>query len=119
MLADGMAWLEACRNWPGPGRTAGAITGSVTHSAAIAILPHQQEAWFCNLKKTRITKEEALNFLLTHIVVECDTPIQLDQLTLFKLSNLARLAVEEINSTEGIIPHEVIEAHAREYLDQP
>ena len=73
----------------------------------------------CNdptLKKERITKEEALNFLLTHLVVERGETVTLDQLSLFNLSNLAQQAAMEINATEGIIPHEVIESLASEFL---
>ena len=69
-------------------------------------------------RKHRITREEALNFLLTHIVVERQIPITLDQVTLFKLSNLANTATEQISQTEGIIPHEVIETLAAEFLDE-
>ena len=69
------------------------------------------------MKKTRITREEALNFLLTHIVVERNTNIELNQLTLFQLSNIAQSAVEQISQAEGIIPHEVIEQLAAEYLE--
>jgi hypothetical protein len=69
------------------------------------------------VNKTRITREEALYFLLTHIVVERNTSIELNQLTLFQLTNLAQSAVEQINRTEGIIPHEVIEQLAVEYLE--
>ncbi len=70
-----------------------------------------------SLRKERITKEEALNFLLTHIVVERGQTITLDQLTLFNLNNLARRAVDQISESEGIIPHEVIEALAAEFLE--
>lgn len=67
-------------------------------------------------KKERITKSEALNFLLTHIVIEQGETIELNQVALFTLTNLAQQAVDEIESQEGIIPHEVIEALAAEYL---
>ena len=66
--------------------------------------------------KERISKEEALSFLLTHIVVERGEAIQLDQLALFNLTNIAQRAVEEISESEGIIPHEVIEALAAEFM---
>jgi hypothetical protein len=67
--------------------------------------------------KSRISKEEALNFLLTYIVVERGQAITLDQLGLFNLSNLALRAVEQINASEGIIPHEIIESLGAEYLE--
>ena len=69
-------------------------------------------------RKHRITREEALNFLLTHIVVERQLSLTLDQVTLFKLSNLAQAATEQISQTEGIIPHEVIESLAAEFLEE-
>ncbi len=66
--------------------------------------------------KERITKAEALNFLLTYIVIEQGKSLHLDQLALFNLTNLAQRAVEQIEQTEDIIPHEVIESLAQEYL---
>ena len=68
-------------------------------------------------KKDRITREEALSFLLTYIVVEQNHHLVLDQLALFNLTNLALRAVEEMADSEGIIPHEAIESLAKEYLD--
>ena len=68
-------------------------------------------------KKERISKEEALSFLLTYIVVEKNHHLVLDQLALFNLTNLALKAVDEMTGSEGIIPHEVIESLAKEYLD--
>ncbi len=67
--------------------------------------------------KERISKAEALSFLLTHIVVERGFALELDQLGLFKLNSVAQRAVDEISDTESIIPHEVIERLAAEYLD--
>ena len=68
-------------------------------------------------RKDRISKEEALNFLLTHIIVERGKSVMLDQLTLFNLTNLAQQAVNQISESEGIIPHEVIESLAAEFLE--
>ena len=68
-------------------------------------------------KKERISKEEALSFLLTYIVVEQNHHLVLDQLAPFNLTNLALRAVDEMTGSEGIIPHEVIESLAKEYLD--
>jgi hypothetical protein len=68
-------------------------------------------------KKDRITREEVLSFLLTHIVVEHSQTLVLDQFALFNLTNLALRAVDEMTDSEGIIPHEVIESLAKEYLD--
>ena len=69
------------------------------------------------MKKTRVTKEAVLSFLLTHLIVERGITLELDQAGLFSLSNLAQRAVEHISETEGMIPHELIEELAAEYLD--
>ena len=68
--------------------------------------------------KERISKAEALSFLLTHIIVERGVSLELDQLGLFELNGVAQRAVDEINDSEGIIPHEVIERLAGEYLEK-
>ena len=70
-----------------------------------------------SMHKDRISKEEALNFLQTHIIVERGQTITMDQLTLFNLTNLAKEAVHQISVSEGIIPHEVIESLAAEFLE--
>lgn len=67
-------------------------------------------------EKGRITKAEALSFLLTYLIVEEGQTLTLDQLHLFKMSNLAQRAAEEINASEGTIPHEIIEQIASEYF---
>jgi len=66
--------------------------------------------------KERINKAEALNFLLSHIVVERGESLHLDQFGLFKLNNIAQRAVDAINLSNEVIPHEVIENLADEYL---
>lgn len=66
--------------------------------------------------RERISKADALNFLLTCMVVERGTTIELDQLTLFNLNSIAQQAADEINESDDIIPHEVIETLATEYL---
>ena len=68
------------------------------------------------MHRSKITKEEALSFLLTCIVVENGQEITIDQITLFNLTSLAQNATELINTEEGVIPHEVIEALANEFL---
>lgn len=68
-------------------------------------------------RKDRITKEEALSFLLTHIVVERNIELKLDQLGLFNLTTLAQQAVDKMGETEGMIPHEVLEQLAADFLD--
>lgn len=69
------------------------------------------------MKKPRVSKEEALCFLLTYLVVERNTPLELTQMTLFELSNLAQEAVDQISASDGAIPHEVIEALAASYIE--
>ncbi len=68
------------------------------------------------MHKSKITKEEALSFLLTYLVVEKDQEMKIDQVTLFDLTNLAQQAADIINTEEGVIPHEVIESIANEFL---
>ncbi len=70
------------------------------------------------MKKTRISKDESLSFLLTYIVVERNVTLNLDQLALFRLTTVAQQAAERINQEESMIPHEVIEAMAAEFLEQ-
>ena len=69
------------------------------------------------MKKERLSTAEALSFLLTYIVVERGITLELNQLNLFSLSNLAERAVDEISNTEGVIPHELIEELAVEFLE--
>tara|TARA_B100000686_G_scaffold207833_1_gene214761 strand:+ start:659 stop:877 length:219 start_codon:yes stop_codon:yes gene_type:complete len=64
----------------------------------------------------RISKEEALNFLLVHIIVDRGQTLNLDQIGLFQLTNIAQRAADSINKSEAVIPHEVIETLADEHL---
>lgn len=68
--------------------------------------------------ESRITKEEALSFLLTHIVVDQGRTLELDPMTLFDLMRIAGEAVTVIAREEGVIPHEVIESVAGEWIAQ-
>ncbi|MBQ76312.1 MAG: hypothetical protein CMQ20_14995 [Gammaproteobacteria bacterium] len=68
------------------------------------------------MQKPKITKEVALSFLLTYIVIEQSREIKIDQITLFEITNLAQQAADTINEEDDVIPHEVIEALANEYL---
>lgn len=68
-------------------------------------------------EKQRTSKEQALSFLLTYLIVERNQTLTLDPLGLFNLNNLAQHAAETISTTDGIIPHEVIEQLANEFLD--
>jgi len=64
----------------------------------------------------RITKEEALSFLLTHMVAERSFSLQLDQLALFELMNVAAHGTQVINNAEDVTAHEVLEALADEFI---
>lgn len=66
--------------------------------------------------RNRLSREEALSFLLTHIVVERQHALTLDQTTLFTLMSLAAEAESRVNREEGLIPHEVIEEIAGQFL---
>ena len=93
--------------------------GLVYANTSCDYLPSKRMTQYINMAqhKDRITREEALSFLLTYIVVEQNHHLVLDQLALFNLTNLALRAVEEMAGSEGIIPHEAIESLAKEYLD--
>ena len=67
-------------------------------------------------RKERINKAEALNFLLSHIVVDRGHSLNLDRRGLFKLTSIAQRAADTINQSDEIIPHEIIETLADEYL---
>lgn len=69
------------------------------------------------MQKPRFTRDKALSFLLTYIVIEQSKELKLDQLNLFTLSNLAQQAADIINSDDDVIPHEVIENLADDFLD--
>ena len=59
--------------------------------------------------KPKLSKGEALSFLLAHIVVERNCSFELNPKNLFKLNHMAAEAVALIEQKEDIIPHEVIE----------
>tara|TARA_R110002072_G_scaffold59158_5_gene150745 strand:- start:16735 stop:16947 length:213 start_codon:yes stop_codon:yes gene_type:complete len=67
--------------------------------------------------KSRLSKEEALSFLLTYLIVERQQSFTLNQMTLFSLSNLALEVEHRLSSEEGLIPHEVIEALADQFIE--
>ncbi len=58
---------------------------------------------------SRISKEEALTFLITHLVIEQEQHFEMNAHCLFTLMRLAAEAESIINSQEGVIAHEVIE----------
>lgn len=59
--------------------------------------------------KSKLSKEDALSFLLTHIVIERNSPFEMNQINLFRLTQMATEAVALIEQEDDIIPHEVIE----------
>lgn len=68
------------------------------------------------MRKSRLTKEEALSFLLTQVVVAKNTSFQLDAMKLFSAMSLAAEAESRLEQEQGLIPHEVIEAMAEEFI---
>ena len=70
------------------------------------------------MRSNRLTKEEALAFLLTHIVIEKAHVFEMDPGNLFAIMNMAAAAELQINREEGAIPHEVIESIASEFLNR-
>ena len=67
--------------------------------------------------KGRISREEALSFILTHLIVERQISFEMNQLQLFNLMNLATEAETALREGDGLIPHEVIEELAERFLD--
>lgn len=67
------------------------------------------------MRSARLSKEEALSFLLTHIVVEKGQRFEMNQGSLFTLISMAAEASDRVNSEDGVIPHEVIEAIAADF----
>lgn len=65
-----------------------------------------------------LTREAALSFLLTHVVVEKAHSFEMNPATLFTLMNMAAEAETRISQQEGLIPHEVIEALAAQFLER-
>ncbi len=66
----------------------------------------------------RLTKEEALSFLLTHIIVEKNFAFEMNQTNLFTIMSMAAEAESRVNKEEGVIPHEVIEEIAANFIEQ-
>jgi hypothetical protein len=67
--------------------------------------------------KSRISKEEALAFLLTYLIVDRQQVFELNQLSLFNLTNLAAKAELKLSEEEGLIPHELIETLAEQFIE--
>lgn len=69
------------------------------------------------MAKSRIRQQETLSFLITYLVVEQSREINLDKISLFKLTRLAQDAANRINEEDGLIPHEIIELVAAEFAE--
>jgi hypothetical protein len=69
------------------------------------------------MARSSLTKEKALTFILTHIVVTKALPLLLTPHTLFQLMNLAAEAENTLNESNNLIPHEVIESLTNSYID--
>ena len=65
--------------------------------------------------RSKFSKEDALSFLLTHIVIEQNNSFEMNQLNFFKLTQLAIEATAMIDQGEDLIPHEVIEEVALKF----
>ncbi|MDZ7684239.1 MAG: hypothetical protein U5O39_03895 [Gammaproteobacteria bacterium] len=68
--------------------------------------------------RNRLSREEALSFLLTHLVVEREYTFDMNQTSLFRIMNLAAEAESRISEEEGLIPHELIEQLATRFIEQ-
>ncbi len=66
--------------------------------------------------KSRLSKEEALSFLLSYLIIDKQLTLELNQLSLFTLTNLAAEAEQALSAEEGLIPHELIESLAEQFI---
>lgn len=64
----------------------------------------------------KISKEEALSFLLTYLVVEKKQTIALDQMSLFELMSIAAQGADTINREAEAIPHEILQELAENFV---
>lgn len=69
-------------------------------------------------RKPRLSKEEALSFLLTHLVVERAYKFEMTPTILFRLNHMATESLDILAREEGAIPHEVIENIAQNFIDK-
>ena len=65
-----------------------------------------------------LSKEEVFAFLLTHVVVDRGYVFEMTPMSLFKLMNLASEAENRLQLEHGLIPHEVIEEIAEQFVEQ-
>jgi hypothetical protein len=64
----------------------------------------------------RLTKADAVLFLLTYIVVEKGQSFEMSALNLFHIMSMANAAVEQANAEENSILHEIMEAIAEPFI---
>ncbi|MBV1877457.1 MAG: hypothetical protein KUG79_07440 [Pseudomonadales bacterium] len=64
-----------------------------------------------------ITREAALIFLLSYIVVDQAYSFKMTPTNLFNLMNLASEAETTLKSHVGLIPHELIETLAKQFIE--
>ena len=64
----------------------------------------------------RLTKADAVTFLLTYIVVENGKSFEMNALNLFHIMSMAATAVEQAHQQENSIPHEIIEEIAQPFI---
>jgi len=68
------------------------------------------------MSKKQFSKNDALAFLLTYIVVDQARSLHLTPALLFSIMNLSEQAATTIQQNEHIIPHELVESMAGEFL---
>lgn len=64
----------------------------------------------------RLTKADAVTFLLTHIVIESEISFEMNALNLFHIMSMADTAVEQAIQQQSSIPHEIMEAIAKPFI---
>jgi len=67
-------------------------------------------------RNQRLTKADAIAFLLTYIVVEKGQNFEMSALNLFHIMSMADIAVEQAIQQENSIPYEIIEALAQPFI---
>jgi hypothetical protein len=63
-----------------------------------------------------MTRQEALYFLLTHIVVEKNHHFELNPQSLFALMTIAGDAEQSLENAQDAIPHELLESLAKGFI---
>jgi hypothetical protein len=68
------------------------------------------------MPKKNLSKNDAMAFLLTYIIVDRAQSLNLTPALLFSVMNLSEQAVETIQQNEQMIPHELMASLAEEFL---